>query len=246
MPDEPAAITLLQRREIEARIVGASGPRRDGRTRRGQDAGPAPRRDRRPRPRGGRGPRPRAGRRLAAGVRPGARPLEGGRGAGDRACSRSPPDRLDFDVTRCRYAEMYRALGLADLGGTLSCCRDFALIEGFNPEVTLTRTQTIMEGATHCDFRFQARRPGPPSRRGPRAEATGSRRCPRPPAVCMAPRLASDRPEHPIEGMAASQDPGARDRADRPRRSRRRAEGFGPASIGRSDSSRYAQEGPTA
>ena len=65
------------------------------------------------------------------------------------------PDRLDFNVTRCRYAEMYRALGLADLGGSLSCQRDFALIEGFNPSIQLSRTQTLMEGATHCDFRFR-------------------------------------------------------------------------------------------
>jgi len=62
-----------------------------------------------------------------------------------------------FDVTRCRYAEMYRALGLEDLGATLSCNRDAALIEGFNPDVEFTRTQTIMGGATHCDFRFAAR-----------------------------------------------------------------------------------------
>ncbi len=68
------------------------------------------------------------------------------------------PDRLSFNVTRCKYAEMYRALGLADLGGSLSCCRDFALIEGFNPEITLERTQTLMEGASHCDFRFRASR----------------------------------------------------------------------------------------
>ena len=27
------------------------------------------------------------------------------------------PEKLSFNVTRCRYAEMYRALGLADLGG---------------------------------------------------------------------------------------------------------------------------------
>ena len=54
------------------------------------------------------------------------------------------PDRLDFNVTRCRYAEMYRALGLADLGGSLSCQRDFALVEGFNLEIALTRTQTLM------------------------------------------------------------------------------------------------------
>lgn len=70
------------------------------------------------------------------------------------------PGSLDFNVTRCRYAEMYHALGLGDLGFSLSCQRDFALIEGFNPDVTLTRTQTIMEGAPYCDFRFRAR-PGP-------------------------------------------------------------------------------------
>ena len=57
------------------------------------------------------------------------------------------PTRLSFNVTRCRYAEMYRALGLADVGSSLSCQRDHALIEGFNPEVELSRTQTIMEGA---------------------------------------------------------------------------------------------------
>jgi hypothetical protein len=69
------------------------------------------------------------------------------------------PDRLSFNVTRCRYAEMYHALGLADLGGTLSCQRDYALIQGFNPDIELTRTQTIMEGASHCDFRFRVRAP---------------------------------------------------------------------------------------
>ncbi len=69
------------------------------------------------------------------------------------------PDRLSFNVTRCRYAEMYNALGLADLGGTLSCQRDYALIQGFNPDIELTRTQTIMEGASHCDFRFRVRAP---------------------------------------------------------------------------------------
>ncbi|WP_435021670.1 L-2-amino-thiazoline-4-carboxylic acid hydrolase [Tundrisphaera sp. TA3] len=69
------------------------------------------------------------------------------------------PEALSFDVVRCRYAEMYRSLGLADLGAHLSCVRDFALVEGFNPDITLTRTQTLMEGATHCDFRFRRTKP---------------------------------------------------------------------------------------
>lgn len=72
------------------------------------------------------------------------------------------PERLAFNVTRCRYAEMYRALGLADLGSSLSCVRDFALIEGFNPDIALTRTQTIMDGAPFCDFRFTANPPPGP------------------------------------------------------------------------------------
>jgi predicted ArsR family transcriptional regulator len=65
--------------------------------------------------------------------------------------------RFDFNVTRCRYAELYHALGIPELGTLLSCNRDYALIEGFNPDVDLTRTQTIMEGATYCDFRYRRR-----------------------------------------------------------------------------------------
>lgn len=61
----------------------------------------------------------------------------------------------DFNVTRCRYAEMYRALGIPELGAVLSCGRDGALGEGFNAGLTLTRTQTIMEGAPVCDFRYR-------------------------------------------------------------------------------------------
>ena len=63
-------------------------------------------------------------------------------------------ERYEFNVTRCRYAEMYRALGISELGAVLSCNRDFALIEGFNQQIQLTRTQTLMQGAAHCDFRF--------------------------------------------------------------------------------------------
>jgi hypothetical protein len=59
-----------------------------------------------------------------------------------------------FNVTRCRYAELYRSLGIPELGEILSCNRDYSLIEGFNPDIRLTRTQTIMSGAAFCDFRY--------------------------------------------------------------------------------------------
>lgn len=71
-------------------------------------------------------------------------------------------ERYDFNVTRCRYAEMYRELGIPALGAVLSCNRDFSLIEGYNKDVELTRTQTLMGGASCCDFRYRTRR-GPVS-----------------------------------------------------------------------------------
>lgn len=67
--------------------------------------------------------------------------------------------RLDFDVTRCQYAELYHRLGLAELGSILSCNRDASFIEGFNAAIQLDRTQTIMQGASHCDFQFSKREP---------------------------------------------------------------------------------------
>jgi hypothetical protein len=67
-------------------------------------------------------------------------------------------DRLAFNITRCRYAEFYQELGLADLGALILCSRDFAMVEGFDGELKLTRTQTLMDGASHCDFRYRRRR----------------------------------------------------------------------------------------
>ena len=69
----------------------------------------------------------------------------------------SDSKRYSFDVTRCKYAEMYNDLGFGDLGAIFSCTRDFEFVAGFNPELNLKRSQTIMQGATHCDFRYSAK-----------------------------------------------------------------------------------------
>jgi predicted ArsR family transcriptional regulator len=63
-----------------------------------------------------------------------------------------------FNVTRCRYAELYKKLGVSGYGTIFSCARDFALIRGFNKKITLKRTQTIMEGAAYCDFRYSVKK----------------------------------------------------------------------------------------
>jgi hypothetical protein len=76
-------------------------------------------------------------------------------GALELTVRRDDADAFEFDVTRCRFAEMYARLGLADLGALLSCARDAAMIDGFNPDIAFARTQTIMGGAPHCDFRYR-------------------------------------------------------------------------------------------
>jgi hypothetical protein len=59
-----------------------------------------------------------------------------------------------FNVVRCRYAETYKAMGLAEIGHLLSCNRDGAFCEGYDPRLKLERSQTIMQGASHCDFKY--------------------------------------------------------------------------------------------
>lgn len=63
-------------------------------------------------------------------------------------------DELCFNVVSCKYAEMYEKLGIKELGSILSCDRDFSFMEGFNPEIELIRTKTIMAGSECCDFRY--------------------------------------------------------------------------------------------
>ena len=70
------------------------------------------------------------------------------------------PDTFDVNVTGCRYAKFYQELGEPELGFLLTCSADFSLAEGF-AGVELTRTQTIMQGADHCDFRFKLKQAQP-------------------------------------------------------------------------------------
>jgi predicted ArsR family transcriptional regulator len=61
-------------------------------------------------------------------------------------------DRVRMDVVKCPYVDMYRRIGLADMGVLLSCYRDPYLFTGYNPDFRFTRTKTIMEGGDCCDF----------------------------------------------------------------------------------------------
>ena len=68
------------------------------------------------------------------------------------------PDAFELNVTQCRYAEFYKKIGAPELGFLLTCSADFSHAEGFGAGVQLSRTQTIMQGASHCDFRYALKR----------------------------------------------------------------------------------------
>ena len=69
---------------------------------------------------------------------------------------------FDFDITRCRYAETYKEMGLGKIGHLLSCNRDGTFCQGYDPNITLERKQTIMEGASCCTFRYRYKSTGAP------------------------------------------------------------------------------------
>jgi hypothetical protein len=66
---------------------------------------------------------------------------------------------FDFNITGCRFADFFRQLGEPELGFALLCSFDDTMAEEIGTgEVELKRTETIMQGAEHWDFRYALRR----------------------------------------------------------------------------------------
>jgi len=70
---------------------------------------------------------------------------------------REDEEAFDFKVTRCRYKEMMQELDALDLGALLLCDGDFPAAEAWG--LDLQRTQTCMQGASQCDFRYRFPQP---------------------------------------------------------------------------------------
>jgi len=61
---------------------------------------------------------------------------------------------LQFNVRGCRYADYFHALGEPLLGAMLTCEIDPPMTEAIGEDLGLQRTQTLMGGGSHCDFRW--------------------------------------------------------------------------------------------
>lgn len=67
------------------------------------------------------------------------------------------PAEFSVNVRGCRYADYFKALNEREFGAMITCEADIPMMETFTSTVTMERTQTIMKGASHCDFRWRAK-----------------------------------------------------------------------------------------
>ena len=68
---------------------------------------------------------------------------------------RQDDEALVFDVTECRFAAFFRALGEPELGALLVCEADFDIAAAGGRDVSFSRSQTLMQGASCCTFRYK-------------------------------------------------------------------------------------------
>jgi len=68
---------------------------------------------------------------------------------------RHDKEALDIDVTRCRFAEFFRALGEPELGALLICATDVDIASAGEGEVSFDRAETLMQGGPRCAFRYK-------------------------------------------------------------------------------------------
>ena len=68
---------------------------------------------------------------------------------------RRDKEALEFDIRSCRFAEFFRALGEPELGALLICQTDVDIADAGGSEVSFSRTQTLMQGGSCCNFRYK-------------------------------------------------------------------------------------------
>lgn len=59
------------------------------------------------------------------------------------------------NITGCLFADYFRSIGEPEIGALMTCGVDFAAEALIRPEWEFERTQTRMQGAPHCDFRWR-------------------------------------------------------------------------------------------
>lgn len=64
------------------------------------------------------------------------------------------PAAFEVRVIQCLWAKTFRDAGAAEIGYACICHPDFAVAEGFSPQMKMIRTKTLMQGHDCCNHRY--------------------------------------------------------------------------------------------
>ena len=59
------------------------------------------------------------------------------------------------NITKCAFADYFHSIGEPEIGALMTCGVDFAAEARMRPSWEFRRTQTRMQGAPFCDFRWR-------------------------------------------------------------------------------------------
>lgn len=59
------------------------------------------------------------------------------------------------NIVGCQFADFFRSIGEPEIGALMTCGVDFAAEARMRPDWDFDRTQTLMQGAPCCDFRWR-------------------------------------------------------------------------------------------
>jgi hypothetical protein len=62
---------------------------------------------------------------------------------------------LEVIVTECVHAKTFKEFNATDIGMKMICMGDYAVVEGFNPNIRFRRPKTLMAGDDCCHFIFE-------------------------------------------------------------------------------------------
>jgi hypothetical protein len=98
---------------------------------------------------------------LATRVPPGSHPRAGNMSFPvESIIVKDSADEYAVNMTQCDFADYFRSIGAADIGALLTCGVDYAVTDRLHSDWTLTRNQTLMMGASHCDFCWRRKSDG--------------------------------------------------------------------------------------
>jgi len=58
------------------------------------------------------------------------------------------------NMNKCEIGDYFRKIGEPEIGALMTCGVDFAVEKKLRPNWEFRRTQTLMQGASYCDFRW--------------------------------------------------------------------------------------------